>query len=77
MAWISRLTSSASSEPDDLEQVASEVGSDDEDLGWVGSGFKIDDGEDMDMVEDVADGVGVDAVLVGGSVDLTSQYCIT
>ncbi len=55
-------------EPDDLQQVASAVGPDGKDLSWVGFGFKIDDGEDM--VEGVKDGVGVDAVLVGGSVDL-------
>ena len=55
-------------EPDDLQQVAGAVGSDSKDLWWVGFRFKIDNGEGM--VEGVEDGVGFDAVLVGGSVDL-------
>jgi hypothetical protein len=55
-------------EPDDLQQVTGAVGLDGKDLWWVGFGFKIDD--DEDMVEGVEDGVGFDAVLVGGSVDL-------
>ena len=41
-------------EPDDLQQIAGVVGSDRKDLGWIGVGLQVDDGENM--VEGVEDG---------------------
>jgi hypothetical protein len=55
-------------ELDDFQQVASSVGSDGEDLGWVGVGIEIDDSEGIVQgVED--DGVG-DSVFAGQPMDL-------
>lgn len=57
--------------PGDLQHVASSVGSDSKDLGWVGFGIEIDDGDGM--VEGVADDRIVDAVLASRPVDSTSM----
>jgi hypothetical protein len=55
-------------EPKDFQQVASSVGSDSEDLGWVGVGIEIDDSEGIVQgVED--DGVG-DSVFASRPMDL-------
>jgi hypothetical protein len=56
-------------ESDDFQQVASSVGSDSEDLGWVGFGIEIDDGEGIVQgVED--DGVGDSVFATSGPMDL-------
>jgi hypothetical protein len=60
-------------DPDDLQQVPDVVGSDGEDLGWVGIGCEVDDGDGV--VERVKDGVVVDAVLVGRTMDV--HTCIS
>ncbi len=62
-------------EPDDLQQVAGFVGSDSEDLGWIGVGIEIDDGDGI--VKGVADGCVVDTVLACRPGISTSQYCNT
>ena len=48
--------------PDDFQQDPGVVRSDCEDLGWVGVGVQVDDGEGM--FEGVEDGSHIDAVLV-------------
>ncbi len=55
-------------EPDDLQQIAGSVGSDGKNLGWVGFGIEVDDGDGM--VEGAEDGSIVDTVLAGSPVDL-------
>lgn len=55
-------------EPDDFQQVPGTIGSDGEDLGRVGIGLEVDDGEGM--VQGMEDGGFVDAVLVGGPMNL-------
>ena len=60
-------------DPDDLQQVPDVVGSNGEDLRWVGIGFEIDNGDGV--VERVENGVVVDAVLVGRTMDV--HTCIS
>jgi len=55
-------------EPDDLQQIAGLVGSDCQNLGWVGVGIEVNDGEGM--VEGVSNGSIGDSVLARRSVDL-------
>ncbi len=55
-------------DPDDLEEVPGSVGPDCEHLGWIGVGFEVDEREGM--IDSVADGAVIDAVLAGGAVDL-------
>jgi hypothetical protein len=55
-------------EPDDLQQVPGGVGSDGEDLGRVGCGVEVDDGDGM--VEGMEDGSVVNTVFAGRSMDL-------
>jgi len=68
MAWITRLTSSASFEPDNLKQVADVVGSDRQDLRRVGVRVEVDDGESV--IEDVEDDRVRDAVSASRPMDL-------
>lgn len=62
-------------EPDDLQQVAGFVGSDSEDLGWIGVGIEIDDGDGM--VKGVADGASSIPCLRADRWISTSKYCNT
>ncbi len=55
-------------EPDDLQKVPSVVGPDGEHPGRVGAGLEVDDREGM--IDGVADGIVLDAVLVGAAVYL-------
>jgi hypothetical protein len=59
-------------EPDDLQQVAGVVGSDRKDLGWVGVGFEVDEGEGM--VEGVSNGSVGDSGLRADRWISTSKY---
>lgn len=60
-------------EPDDLKQVAGRVWSNGERSGWVGIRFEIDNRDCV--LESVANGWFVDAVLASRSVDLhIEQY---
>lgn len=60
--------------PNDLQQIAGVVRSNREDLGWVGFGFEVDDGEGM--IEGVEDCGIRDSVLVRQSVDLHTHNIV-
>jgi hypothetical protein len=54
-------------EPDDLQKIPGEIGSDSEDYWWVGVWFEVEDGDGV--LQGVVNSCVVDAVLVRGAVD--------
>jgi hypothetical protein len=74
MAWITRLA--LEFEPADLQQIPGGIGSDGEHLGRVVVWFEIDHGDGM--LEGVANGRGVDAMLMSRSMNFhIKTYCNT